>query len=299
MAGDTMEITSEMVASLRAKTGAGLMECKRALVATSGDVEKAVQKLREAGAASAAKRADRVAAEGFVTSYVAPSGKTAALVELNSETDFVARTADFQSFLKSLAQKAAEASPAWKTAADAPQEAIREMAIKLKENVQLRENRFARYDTDNGIISIYIHNTGQNPEGFGKTGVMVELGGEASAANTPQAKQLAKDLAMQIAAVTPKWVSKEDVPAAIIEQEQSIAREQAKRENKPEKIWDKIAQGKVQQFYKMFVLMEQDFVIGEGGGKITVSQAVENVSKVAGGKLAPRRFARFKVGESE
>ena len=294
------EISSEWVGKLRAKTGAGLMDCKRALTQTNGDFEKAVVVLREQGAASAAKRAGRVTGDGLVTSYVDPSGKTAVLLELNCETDFVARTDDFQTFLTDLAKSAAQANPPWKSVADAPQDRIQEAAIKLKENVQLRPGRFARFDrVAPGIFAIYIHPTGN----FGKVGVLLELGvaGDGAAAlEKEEAKALARDLAMQVAAVSPRFVRKEDVSADVIEQEASIAKEQARRENKPEKIWDKIAQGKVQQYYGQFCLMEQDFVKPvEGSKTLKVGQVVELVSKKVGATLIPRRFVRFKVGEEE
>lgn len=294
------EISSEWVGKLRAKTGAGLMDCKRALTQTNGDFEKAVVVLREQGAASAAKRAGRVTGDGLVTSYVDPSGKTAVLLELNCETDFVARTDDFQTFLTDLAKSAAQANPPWKSVADAPQDRIQEAAIKLKENVQLRPGRFARFDrVAPGIFAIYIHPTGN----FGKVGVLLELGvaGDGAAAlEKEEAKALARDLAMQVAAVSPRFVRKEDVSADVIEQEASIAKEQARRENKPEKIWDKIAQGKIQQYYGQFCLMEQDFVKPvEGSKTLKVGQVVELVSKKVGATLIPRRFVRFKVGEEE
>ncbi len=294
------EISSEWVGKLRAKTGAGLMDCKRALTQTNGDFEKAVVVLREQGAASAAKRAGRVTGDGLVTSYVDPSGKTAVLIELNCETDFVARTDDFQTFLTDLAKSAAQANPPWKSTADAPQDRIQEAAIKLKENVQLRPGRFARFDrVAPGIFAIYIHPSGN----FGKVGVLLELGvaGDGAAAlEKEEAKALAKDLAMQVAAVSPRFVRKEDVSADVIEQEASIAKEQARRENKPEKIWDKIAQGKVQQYYGQFCLMEQDFVKPvEGSKALKVSQVVDLVSKKVGATLIPRRFIRLKVGEED
>ena len=294
------EISSEWVGKLRAKTGAGLMDCKRALTQTNGDFEKAVVVLREQGAASAAKRAGRVTGDGLVTSYVDPSGKTAVLIELNCETDFVARTDDFQTFLTDLAKSAAQANPPWKSTADAPQDRIQEAAIKLKENVQLRPGRFARFDrVAPGIFAIYIHPSGN----FGKVGVLLELGvaGDGAAAlEKEEAKALAKDLAMQVAAVSPRFVRKEDVSADVIEQEASIAKEQARRENKPEKIWDKIAQGKVQQYYGQFCLMEQDFVKPvEGSKTLKVSQVVDLVSKKVGATLIPRRFIRLKVGEED
>lgn len=276
------------------------MDCKRALTQTNGDFEKAVVVLREQGAASAAKRAGRVTGDGLVTSYVDPAGKTAVLLELNCETDFVARTDDFQTFLADLASAAAQANPPWKSTADAPQQRIQEAAVKLKENVQLRPGRFARFDrVAPGIFAVYIHPSGN----FGKVGVLLELGvaGDGAAAlEKEEAKALAKDLAMQVAAVSPRFVRKEDVSADVIEQEASIAKEQARRENKPEKIWDKIAQGKVQQYYGQFCLMEQDFVKPvEGSKTLKVAQVVDLVSKKVGATLIPRRFIRLKVGEED
>ena len=295
------DISSEMVAKLRGTTGAGLMDCKRALTQTAGDVDKAIQILREQGAASAAKRAGRVAADGLVSSFVDPTGKTAVLMELNCETDFVARTDDFQKLLTDLMTEAAKASPAWRSPDDGPQARVRDLAAKLGENIQLRPGRFARFDRQSpGIFAVYIHPSGN----YGKVGVLLELGvaGDGGAAlATDDAKALARDLAMQVAAAMPRWVRKDDVPADTLESEKKIAVEQAKRENKPEKIWDKIAQGKTQQFYQQFCLMEQVFVKPvEGSAKPPlVGQVVESVSKKLGVTLVPRRFVRLKVGEED
>jgi elongation factor Ts len=292
------DITSEMVQKLRAKTGAGLMDCKRALVETAGDAAKAEVKLREQGAASAAKRAGKAAGDGLVAAHVDAAGRSAVLVELNCETDFVAGTDEFQGLLADLTLAAASAAKPWATPEEAPQARIKEMAAKLGENIQLRPGRFARFDKSGAsVFGVYVHNTGKYKEGFGKSGVLLELSATDAAAGQADVRALAKDLAMQVAAAAPKWVRKEDVPADVIEQEKSIAREQSKRENKPEKIWDKIIQGKLQQFYKQFVLLEQDFLIGEGSGKSTVAQVLEQASKKLGAALAPKRFAHFKVGE--
>lgn len=288
-------ITSDIVQKLRSTTGAGMMDCKRALESSGGDFDKAIKLLREQGAASAAKRAGRTTADGLITSYVAPSGKTAVLLELNCETDFVARTDPFQALLTDLAKRAAEASPAWASPESAPQDMIRDAAAKLGENITLRPNRFRRFDKEGaGIFAVYIHPSGN----FGKVGVLLELGADKDSALGEDAKALARDLAMQAAATSPRWVRKEDVPADILEQEQAIAREQAKRENKPEKIWDKIAQGKLQQFCQQFCLLEQPFV-KDAGGKMPVRDVVAQASQKAGGTLVPRRFVRFKVGEEE
>jgi elongation factor Ts len=279
------EISSELVRKLRETTGAGMMECKRALESTGGDMEKAIKVLREKGAASAAKRAGRATAEGLVTSQIAADGKTAVLLDLNCETDFVARTDDFTALLKELVQGAADGK--WKTPAEAPQQRIQDMIAKLGENITLR--RFVRWDLQQpGVFAVYIHPSG----GTGKVGVLLELSG----ADGAEAAELARNLAMQVAAASPRWVRREDVPAETVESEKAIGREQAKRENKPEKIWDKIAEGKLTQFVQQFCLLEQIYV---RDGKTQVKAVLDEASKKFGKPLSVRRFARYKVGEEE
>ncbi len=283
-------ISSDLVQQLRSKTGAGMMECKRALETASGDIDQAIKILREKGAASAAKRAGRSTADGLVTSHV--EGKTAVLLELNCETDFVARTDDFLSLIGDLAKGAATSN--WKTPADVPQGRIQEMVAKLGENINLR--RFVRFDREpSGLFAVYIHPTGNT----GKIGVLIELSAtNEKAASAEETKNLARELAMQVAAASPRWVSRENVSAEIVEQEKAIGREQAKRENKPEKIWDKIVDGKLQQFYQQFCLLEQPF-IKDSAGKTLIKTVLEQVSAKVGGALAVKRFARYKVGEEE
>ena len=279
------EIPSELVRKLREITGAGMMECKKALEATGADMEKAIKVLREKGAASAAKRAGRATAEGLVTSHVSADGKTAVILELNCETDFVARTDDFMALLKELVQGAAEGK--FKTPAEAPQQRIQDMIAKLGENITLR--RFVRWDLQQpGVFAVYIHPSG----GTGKAGALVELNG----AEGQEATELARNIAMQVVAQSPRWVRKEDIPAETVESEKAIGREQAKRENKPEKIWDKIAEGKLTQFTQQFCLLEQIYV---RDGKTQVKAVLEEASKKAGKPLSVRRFARYKVGEEE
>ena len=289
-------ITSDLVQKLRTTTGAGMMDCKRALASANGDFDKAIKTLREQGAATAAKRAGRATGDGLITTVQSASGKSAVLIELNCETDFVARTPDFQNLLKDVARELAEAPAAWQTIEQTPESKIKEIAVKLGENIALRPGRFKRFDKQGtSLFSTYIHPTGD----MGKVGVLLELGADKpEALASEDAKVLARDLAMQVAATNPRWVAKEDVPASIIEQEQAIAREQAKRENKPEKIWDKISQGKVQQFHQQFCLLEQPFV-KDTAGKTLVSQLVGQVSQKIGAALKPLRFVRFKVGEEE
>ncbi|MBL0350526.1 MAG: translation elongation factor Ts [Elusimicrobia bacterium] len=284
-------VTSDLVAQLRAKTGAGLMDCKRALTTTEGDFEKAIQILREQGAASAAKRSGRATAAGLVQASIAAAGKTAVLLELNCETDFVARTDDFKGLLGDLLQKAASAAPAWSSAADAPQERVKELAAKLGENIVLK--RFARFDRpSSGLFASYIH-----PSESVKVGALVELNtASEKGAAAPEAAELGKVLAMQAAANGARWVNPQDVPADLIEKEKTIGREKAKNEGKPEKIWDKIAEGNLKKFFQDFCLLEQADNLNP---KSTLRQRVEDVSKKVGEPVTVKRFARFKVGDED
>jgi len=286
-------ISAEQVQKLREKTGSGMMECKRALEASQGDMEKAIQILREKGAASAARRAARNAAEGLITAYVDPAGKTAVMLELNCETDFVARTDEFVALVQKLARNAAEGDPSATTPPSATEE-IAALSGKLGEKIAL--GRKTRYDRQGaGVFASYIHPSG----GVGKVGVLVDVGTQSEkAASTEALKTLAKDLSMQIAATAPRWIRREDVPAETLKQEEAIAREQAKRENKPEKIWDKIAQGKIQQFCQQFCLLDQPFV-RDSSGKTSVGSVVKQVESTVGEPVQPRRFMRYKVGEDE
>lgn len=284
-------ITSDLVAQLRAKTGAGLMDCKRALTSTEGDFEKAIQILREQGAASAAKRSGRATASGLVQSFIDPSGKTAVLLELNCETDFVARTDDFRQLLNELLQKTATSSPAWTTPADAPAARLQEVAAKLGENIALKH--LARFDKQKpGVFVAYIH-----PSESVKVGALVEVGTATdNGASAPATAELAKVLAMQIAANGARWVRPEDIPADVKEKEMAIGREKAKNEGKPEKIWDKIAEGNLKKFFKDFCLVEQDDNLNP---KATIAQRVADTAKTIGEAVEVRRFARFKVGEED
>ena len=279
-------ISGSDVNKLRQQTGAGMMDCKRALEAAGGDFEKAVKVLREQGQASAAKRSGRATAEGLVLCRRA--GAQVALVELDCETDFVAKTDDFRKLLGDFADKTL--ANKWNGPADAAQDHVKEMIAKLGENISLR--RLARFEGGaSSVIGTYIHPTGDT----GKVGVIVELEAPKSA-SSEDVKSLARDLSMQVAAAAPKWVRREDVPAETVEGEKAIARSLAQKEGKPEKIWDKISDGKVNQFAQMFCLLEQPFV-KDPGGKTLVKQLVEQVSTKVGDVIAVKRFVRFKVGE--
>lgn len=279
-------ISSNDVNKLRQQTGAGMMDCKKALETAGGDFEKAVKFLREQGQASAAKRAGRATAEGLVT-YRQKDGQVA-LVEVDCETDFVAKTDDFRALLGGFADKTLAAK--WNSVADAPQDHVKDVIAKLGENMALK--RLARFEGGpTSALGIYIHPSGDT----GKLGVVVEVEAPKSAASEA-VKALARDLAMQTAAAGPKWIRREDVPADVAEGEKSIARTLAQKEGKPEKIWEKIADGKLNQFCQMFCLLEQPYV-KDPGGKTLIKQVVEQAAKAAGDTLTVKRFVRFKVGE--
>lgn len=287
-------ISSDAVNKLRTKTGAGMMDCKRALEKAEGDFDKAVTLLREAGAATAARRAGKVTGDGVVAVHVEPSEASAVLLELNCETDFVARTPDFQSLALDLARQVAQSSPAWSRPEDLPGTRVQDAVAKMGENIALR--RFTRYDrSGSSLFAHYIHPSGV----IGKVGVLVELTSDNPAVlATEAARTLGRELSMQVAAASPRWVSRDQISPEVLEGEKSIAREQARRENKPEKIWDKIAEGKVTQYCQQFCLLEQPFV-KDPGGKQLVKAVLEQVSKTVGGNIGVSRFVRYKVAEEE
>jgi elongation factor Ts len=280
-----------MVRDLREKTGAGLMDCKAALSAAGGDMEKAVDNLRTKGLAAAAKRASRIASEGIVCAHV--EGASGTLVEVNCETDFVAKTDDFAALVREIAALVNAKSPA--DAAEALtlpagggtlSEKLTEKVAKIGEKISFR--RFARLETPAGtpgMVVPYIH-------AGGKIGVLVAVSG-ADRSNAAVAA-LAKDLAMQVAAANPSYVGRNDVPAPVIEHEKTIYREQARASGKPDKILDKIADGKLEKFFGDFCLVEQAFIKDPDR---KVSQLLAEAGKTAGAPIVVRAFARFQVGE--
>jgi len=287
-----MQITSGMVKELREKTGAGLMDCKAALTASVGDMEAAIDHLRKKGLAAAAKKSSRIASEGVVCAHV--EGNSGALVEVNCETDFVARTDDFVALAKEIAALVnAKAPRDVDEALLLPAgggghlgEKMVEAVAKIGEKISFR--RFARLEPPagkSGIVVPYIH-------AGGKIGVLVAVSG-ADRSNTAAAA-LAKDLAMQVAAANPTYVGRNDVPAAVIEREKSIYREQAKASGKPDKILDKIADGKLEKYFGDFCLVEQAFIKDPDR---KVSQLLADAGKASGAAIAVCAFARFQVGE--
>ncbi|MCL5283746.1 MAG: translation elongation factor Ts [Armatimonadetes bacterium] len=288
-----MQITAEMVKNLREQTGAGMMECKKALTAASGDMEKARLLLREKGAAGAAKREGRTASEGVVAALKSPDGMSAGMVELNSETDFVARNSEFKHLARELASRILSTTAETVDALlDAPapdggqpmRHQYDEVIARLREKIALR--RFARWHTDTkGIIETYVHLND-------KIGVMVEL--SAPNGETDEMRRLAKDISMHIAASRPQFLSREDVPEAIIREEMEIQRQRAaqdpKNANKPDAVLDNIAKGRLSKYYEETCLLDQPFVRDP-------AQSVQKVLAAAGSGIEVRRFLRYMVGE--
>ena len=272
-------VTAALVKELRERTGAGMMDCKKVLTETDGDLEKASELLRERGIAKAAKKSGRVAAEGMVEAYISEDGKVGAIVEVNSETDFVAKNQEFRTFVMDIAKQVVKNNP--KTVEDLLQEpaifeegkTVNEALIgkiaTIGENISIR--RFARFETTDGLIEKYIH-------GDGKIAVLVNM--------TSGSKELAKDVCMQIAAARPEFVSREQVPAERLEKEKEILKAQTMNEGKPEAIAEKIVMGRINKFYEEICLVDQEFVKDP-------SQKVSNILKDA--KVV--EFARFETGE--
>lgn len=275
------EITAATVGKLREMTGAGLMDCKKALTEAQGNLDGAVDILRKKGVASAAKKSSRAANEGVIAQHIAPGAKVGVLVEVNCETDFVAKNESFRAFCEDLAKKLA-ANP------NADLEADRVAAVaKIGENILI--SRHQRIEVaGNGLVAAYIH-TGA------KVGVLVEVGAgkEATVANE-EFKQLVRDITLQIAAGHPFVVARESVPADVIAKEKEIAAEQVK--NKPPQAIAKIVEGKLEKFYQNYCLVDQGFV--KKNSEITVKEHIAIVAKQLGDEIAVRRFVRFQVGES-
>ena len=274
------EITAAQVSKLRAMTGAGLMECKKALTESGGDLDAAADVLRKKGIASAAKKAGREANEGLIVQHIQPGAKVGALVEVNCETDFVARNESFVAFCSEIAQKIAE-NP------QADLEADRVAAVsRIGENIKIA--RHERMEVDGkGAIAAYIH-TG------GKVGVLVEVGaGKDETIGSDAFKQLVRDITLQIAAAQPQAVRREEVDPALIAKEKEIASEQFK--DKPPQAIEKIVQGKLDKFYQSICLLEQGFV---KNSDLSVQAHIESVGKELGDTIEVRRFVRFQVGEA-
>lgn len=285
--------TAKDVNELRKSTGVGMMDCKKALTEADGDVEKAIELLREKGLATQAKKAGRVAAEGMVVAKVNADNTVGCVVEVNSETDFVANTDEFKAFVNQVADTIIEKNPADVEALKATtvsggtmtvDEALQELFLKIRENLQIR--RFVRLE---GILVPYIH-------GGGKIGVMVRA--ESPAGAIPEVLAAAKDCALQVAAMNPPYLKREDVPASVLDEEKKIIlaqmAEDPKMANKPDQVKEKIAAGKLNKFYEENCLLQQEFV---KDGSMTVEKYIASAAKALGGSVKFVDAVRFAKGE--
>ena len=273
-------VTASQVKDLREKTGAGMMDCKKVLTETDGDMEKAIELLRERGIAKAAKKSSRVAAEGLVASYVSEDGKVGAVVEVNAETDFVGKNEEFKNFVNDVAKQIVEKNPAnveellgQESIAEAGktvQEVLTNKIATIAENMTIR--RFKR-SVSNGIVGSYIH-------GEGKIGVLVDMENA-----TPE---LAKDICLQIAAAKPEFLNRESVTPERVEKEMEILKAQAMNEGKPAEIAEKMVQGRINKFYGEICLMEQEFVKDP-------DMKINKLLESKGAKI--NNFARLEKGE--
>ena len=276
------DITPALVGKLREMTSAGLMDCKNALVEAGGNLDGAVDILRKKGQASAAKKAGREAKDGLIAQAVVNGGQVGALVEVNCETDFVARNEDFKTFCNELAAKVA-ANPAVDLEAD------RVAAVaKIGENIQIRRQQRLEV-TGSGLVAAYIH-TG------GKVGVLVEVGStKPETVASEDFKQLVRDITLQIVAASPIAISRDSVPASVIEKEREIAGQSEAVKNKPPQAVAKIIEGKVGKFLETACLLEQGFVKNPD---LKVEAHIASVGKALNDSLVVRRFLRFQVGEA-
>ena len=286
------QITAALVKQLREMTDSPMMECKKALVEADGDIEKAVDVLRTMGLAKAIKRAGRDTNEGTIAAYVTDDGKVGALVELTCETDFVGTNAKFRAFANELAKVVAACDPADLAAFLACPMNGNTVDAELKENIHVfgenqKINRFARIATDGALVS-YIHHDGKHAD-------IVEFSiGNADTAANDAFKAFGKDVAMQCIAMNPVAAKREDVPADVVAHEFEIAKAQAAASGKPEAIQERMAQGKLEKYYKEYVLDEQVFV---KDSSLTVSQLAAKVSKEIGDTVKLVSFVRFNFGE--
>lgn len=284
-----MSFTAQDVKALREKTGCGMMDCKKALVEADGDMDKAVDILREQGLAKVAKKASRIAAEGVAFATTSDDNKTGVVVEVNAETDFVAKNADFMAFVETVAKTILNNNPADVDAlmtlkADGADmtvdELLREKIQVIGENIKIR--RFKRFE---GACVSYVH-------AGGKIGVLVNF--DTDAVDKDEFVVCGKDVAMQIAALGTQYLNRDDVPAEVVEHEKEIMKAEVINAGKPEAIADKIVMGKINKFYKENCLVDQEFV---KDSKQTVKQYVDSVAKSLGASIVIKEFARFEKGE--
>ncbi len=281
--------TAKDVQALRQRTGVGMMDCKKALTEAEGDMDKAIELLREKGLAAAAKKAGRIAAEGLVVSVIDEAKKAGVVLEVNAETDFVAKNKDFVAFVNAVATTVLNEAPADVEALNAlkldgtdmtVEEALRDKILTIGENIKIR--RFERMEGD--LVS-YVH-------GEGKIGVMVKF--DTDLADKPEFKAYGKDVAMQIAAAFPQYLNRDEVPSEVLDKEKEILTVQAMNEGKPAAIAEKMVNGRINKYYKEVCLLDQPFV---KDGDVTIAQYTANTAKELGGKIEVVKFIRFEKGE--
>lgn len=293
-----MEITAQMVKELRDQTGAGMMECKQALIEAQGDMERARLILREKGAAAAVKRESKQASEGVVVSALAADRRRGALLELNAETDFVARNDEFQSLARELVQQLVETGfegtleeflqqPSHVSPDRTVRQRVEDLVARIREKIVI--GRIATFSTDSaGCVDTYIHLGG-------KIGVMVELKASTEkGAQHPETLHLARELGMQIAFGNPGYLTRDQVPQHLIDEEREVQRQRALNEGKPAPAIDKIVEGRMSKFFEQVCLLDQGYIRDE---KKSVKQVVEEFSKTVGEPLTVKRWVRFRVGE--
>ena len=286
-----MTFTAQDVKELREKTGCGMMDCKKALTSSNGDMQAAIDFLREKGLAAATKKSSRIAAEGLAMAYTNEDSSLGVAIEVNSETDFVAKNTEFQAFVKMCGEIVMEKNPssveellAIKTADGKTVENIlQEKILTIGENIKVR--RFERFE---GTVGGYVH-------AGGKIGVLVKFDvADKSVVNSDAFRTFSKDIAMQIAAVNPLYLGKEDVPSDVIEHERKILKEQIVNDGKPENIAEKIVEGRIGKYFKEVCLTEQAFV---KDGNLSVNQYVANTAKELGTEIKIISFVRFEKGQ--
>ena len=288
-----MAISPKLVQELREKTGAGMMDCKRALEEGGGDLEEAIKVLRKKGIATAEKKSVRAASDGLVAATISEDASAGVLIEVNCETDFVAKTDDFKSLVDRTGRLILASAPADEAALmvlPSPEDAaqtVKDMVVakiaKLGENIQIR--RFVRYQGQAAMISSYIH-------AGGKIGILLEASCEsADVAGKAETKELLKDLCMQVAASAPRFVSREEVTQEVLASEREIYRDQVLAQGKPANIVDKIVDGKMNKFFEENCLLEQPFI------KDTGVKVQDHMGAVTGQALQVKRFTRFVLGE--
>ena len=287
-------ITASIVKELRDKTNAGMMDCKKVLTETNGDIEASIKLLRERGIAKAGAKADREANEGIITARVNDAGTTGILLEVNCETDFVSKNENFQAFVSGIADKLAGSNAADHAAAlEVPYgestlgDFVKAKVVELGENLQFR--KYIRFDAaPGGVVASYIHLGG-------KVGVLLEVGtNNAAVASQPAFQELIKDLTLHIAACAPKGLSRNDIPEEIVNAEKDIFRVRLIEQGKPENIIENILKGQIAKFFAESCFLEQGFVKDP---EVTITQLLEQKGKELGDTLSVTRFVRFGLGE--